>query len=242
LVHRLTFDWAVTRLISDDPAKGLGQAKEGALLWPRLKESIGTPRQALRLVSPYFVPGSAGVGALAAMSRQRVKIDVLTNALEATDVAVVHAGYAKRRRALLAAGVTLFELQREGPRRRGKKRSWAGRLGSGSSASSLHAKTFSVDRARVFIGSFNFDPRSARLNTEMGLVIDSPTMADAIAGRFADEVPARAYQLGLSAAGKLRWIDRRDGTEVVHDVEPGTTVWRRVAVWLLSWLPIEWLL
>jgi len=241
LAHRLTFDWAGTRMLSDDPAKGLGRAPEDALLWHRLTESIGAPLRALRLVSPYFVPGRAGVEALAAIARQGVEVAVLTNALEATDVAVVHAGYAKRRKALLAAGIRLFELKRGSPASR-KRVDWTKGSGSGSSASSLHAKTFAVDRSRVFIGSFNFDPRSARLNTEMGFVIDSPALADAIAERFADEVPTRAYEVGLGETGALYWIDRRDGVEVVHHQEPGTGVWRRLAVALLSVLPIEWLL
>jgi putative cardiolipin synthase len=119
---------------------------------------------------------------------------------------------------------------------------WTGGSGSGSSASSLHAKTFSVDRSRVFIGSFNFDPRSARLNTEMGFVIDSSALADEIAGRFADEVPTRAYQVRLGDGGKLQWIERVDGVEIVHEQEPGTDVWRRLMVVMLSLLPIEWLL
>src|SRR6266566_6940528 len=105
LTRRLTFDWSPTRMVSDDPAKGLGRAPEDALLWHRLTESIGAPLRALRLVSPYFVPGRAGVEALAAIARQGVEIAVLTNALEATDVAVVHAGYGKRRKALLASGI-----------------------------------------------------------------------------------------------------------------------------------------
>ncbi|HEX9506235.1 MAG TPA: phospholipase D family protein, partial [Acidimicrobiia bacterium] len=241
LTHRLTFDWAGTRMLSDDPAKGLGRAPEDALLWHRLKEILSAPMGELRLVSPYFVPGSAGVEALAVIARQGVKVAVLTNALEATDVAVVHAGYAKRRKSLLAAGITLFELKRGSSGSR-KRADWTGRSGSGSSASSLHAKTFAVDRSRVFVGSFNFDPRSARLNTEMGFVIDSAALADALARRFADEVPARAYQVGLGDTGQLHWIDRHDGVEVVQEEEPGTRVLRRFAVAVLSVLPIEWLL
>src|SRR5205814_10402078 len=89
LAHRLTFDWAGTRMLSDDPAKGLGRAPEDALLWHRLKEILAAPMHELRLVSPYFVPGSAGVEALAVIARRGVKVAVLTNALEATDVAVV---------------------------------------------------------------------------------------------------------------------------------------------------------
>ena len=94
----------------------------------------------------------------------------------------------------------------------------------------------------MFVGSFNFDPRSARLNTEMGFVIDSPALADALAQRFADEVTARAYRVGLGDTGQLHWINRHDGVEVVQEEEPGTGVWRRFTVAVLSMLPIEWLL
>src|SRR6266704_1328798 len=51
LAHRLTFDWAGTRMLSDDPAKGLGRAPEDALLWHRLKEILGAPMRELRLRS-----------------------------------------------------------------------------------------------------------------------------------------------------------------------------------------------
>jgi putative cardiolipin synthase len=167
-----------------------------------------------------------------------VKVRVLTNSLEATDVPPVHAGYAKRRKSLLEAGITLYELRRFSPRP-------AGRESGGpfsSSASSLHAKTFSIDRSRVFIGSFNFDPRSARLNTEMGFVIDSPALAQRVADAFDRRIPAGSYEVRLATSGELYWIERRGGKQLRHDVEPGTTVWQRVGVWLLSLLPIEWLL
>ena len=113
---------------------------------------------------------------------------------------------------------------------------------SGSSASGLHAKTFSVDRSRVFIGSFNFDPRSAKLNTEMGFVIDSPALAQRIAAAFDSTIPANAYEVRLSDTGELYWIERREGKWVRHDTEPGTSFWQRAGVWFLSLLPIEWLL
>ena len=242
LAGHVTFEWSPTRMLSDDPAKGLGRAPEQAMLWHRLKDSMGAPQRELRLVSPYFVPGSAGVEALNALAAQGVTVTVLTNALEATDVTAVHAGYAKRRRSLLAAGVALFELKREAQRRPARSGERPGRFGSGSSGSSLHAKTFSVDRARVFIGSFNFDPRSARLNTEMGFVIDSPTLAETMAERFANAVPQRAYRVELDESGKLRWIDRQDGAEVVRGAEPGAGLWRRSTIAFLAMLPIEWLL
>lgn len=230
---RLQLEWADVHMVSDDPAKGLGRAADDTLLWSRLRAIIGTPRQELHLVSPYFVPGSAGVTELAELSHAGVCITVLTNALEATDVPAVHAGYAKRRKPLLEAGIGLFELKRL-PGRGSARGSGV----MGSSASSLHAKTFAVDRARAFVGSFNFDPRSARLNTEMGFVIDSPRLAQAIATVFVERIPDRAYRVSLTEAGALQWSS--DGQR--FDDEPGAGWGKRLLVWLLEQLPIEWLL
>jgi putative cardiolipin synthase len=233
----LTLEWAKTRLLSDDPAKVLARAPQEALLWSQMKVALGPPRRSLDLVSAYFVPARTGGDALTELARQRVRVRVLTNALESTDMAVVHAGYAKHRRALLEAGVELFELKRafadENPRNHGL---------TGSSGSSLHAKTLSIDGERVFVGSFNFDPRSARLNTELGFVIESSVLAQAVAQAFAAEIPARAYQVRLNAEGSLEWVEHVDGRPLVHTTEPGTHFWRRALVWFFSRLPIDWLL
>jgi putative cardiolipin synthase len=237
LAGQLPLEWGVTRMVSDDPAKGLGRAPEDALLWSRLRRILGVPTQELQLVSPYFVPGRTGEQFLTTLARRGVRTTVLTNSLEATDVPAVHAGYARWRKALLRAGVRLFEM----------KRTFAGppvkaHGPAGSSHSSLHAKTFSVDRSRVFIGSFNFDPGSARLNTEMGFVIDSPSLAVAMADRLARNLPSRTYEVRLRASGALQWLEQRDGREIVHDGEPGATIRRRAATCVLGALPIEWLL
>ena len=149
----------------------------------------------------------------------------------------MHAGYAKRRRKLLKAGVVLYELMRVA-----RVRSRRDRRLTGSSGSSLHAKTFSVDCARVFVGSFNLDPRSASLNTEMGLLIESPVLASQIAAAFAEDIPARSYRVTLSEAGTLQWIERHENGEIVHTTEPGTTWRKRLGVALMALLPIDWLL
>jgi putative cardiolipin synthase len=99
-----------------------------------------------------------------------------------------------------------------------------------------------MDRARVFIGSFHFDPRSAELNTELGFVIDSPALAQQIRAAFDNRISANAYEVRLSDDGSLYWVERRDGELVRHDTEPGTSFWQRVGVSFLSVLPIEWLL
>ena len=249
LAHTLDFDWAQVSMVSDDPAKGLGVAPDDELLWARLKRVMKRPEHDMKLVSAYFVPGAEGVAFFSAMAASGVKVAVLTNSLEATDVAAVHAGYAKRRKALLEAGVRLFELKRiwdatmpmpvpvQKPVERRAPPSTVG-----SSGSSLHAKTFSLDGSRIFIGSFNFDPRSARLNTEMGFVIESPALAQSVVQSFARNMPQRAYEVLLTRDGSLNWIEHDGDKEIVHVEEPGTGFWKRLGVSLLSKLPIEWLL
>jgi putative cardiolipin synthase len=234
----LPLEWAPTRMVSDDPAKGLGAARPGSLVRDKLRQIIGDPGAELDLVSPYFVPTCAGEDAFVALAAKGVKIRVLTNSLEATDVPAVHAGYAKRRKPLLEAGVSLYELRRLGPNTTTRMR--GGR--KGSSASSLHGKTFAVDRSRVFIGSFNFDPRSAELNTEMGFIIDSPALAQRIGTAFDRRIPNDAYEVRLSDSGQLYWLARRGRKVSRYDVEPGTRFWLRTGVWFMSKLPIEWLL
>lgn len=234
----LPLEWAATRMISDDPAKALDRAARETLLPHQLQTIFGTPEARVDLVSPYFIP-TASAGIFEDWAKQGVKIRVLTNSLEATDSAAVHGGYVKWRKPLLEAGIALYEL-RLSPGALADRN--AGPRGSSSSGSSLHAKTFAVDGARVFIGSFNFDPRSAKLNTEMGFVIDSSHLARQIESVFDRRVPLNAYEVRLSESGRVYWLERQGGAVLRHDTEPGAGFWRRAGVWFLSKLPIDGLL
>ena len=245
LQRRLSLEWAPVQMISDDPAKALGRAGRDDLLFSKLTASMGDPKRLVGLVSGYFVPARAGTRTLVDLAARGVEVTVLTNALEATDVPIVHAGYAKRRKPLLRAGVRIFELRgSDAAARPSRDGPGIGSTGSrlGGTGSALHAKTIAVDGERLFVGSFNFDPRSANLNTELGFVIDSPALAGHLHAAFERFAPERTYEVRLSDDGSLYWIERTDGREIRHDTEPGTTVWQRMAVALLSLLPIEWLL
>lgn len=235
---KLSLDWAATQLVSDDPAKGLGRSILEENLPAKLKAVLGEPVWRIDLVSPYFIPTAAGVDAFAAMARRGVKIRVLTNALEATDVPVVHGGYAKRRKALLKAGIALFESKRLSAAHHWTRAEFVTR----SAASSLHAKTFAVDGEQVFVGSFNFDPRSSELNTEMGLVIASAALARKLSAAVDAQVATKAYAVHLGAGGTLYWLGTEGERRKRYDAEPGTTFWQRTAVRALSLLPIESLL
>lgn len=239
MVGELPFIWANAIMVSDDPSKGLGDAEGAQLISYQLQRAIGNPERYFELVSPYFVPTRAGTDALIALAEQGVQITILTNSLAATDVAIVHAGYAKWRKPLLEAGIRIFEMRRIS-HNGGSEEEPPPRFGSG--AASLHAKTFAVDGERIFVGSFNFDPRSVALNTELGFVIESPELARRIDQTFVERMPLLAYELRLSPQGRLYWLERNAGEIIRHDVDPHTTRFKRAAVRTLSWLPIDWLL
>ena len=236
--RNLALEWGRTHLVSDDPAKVLGKAEPDARMAVHLRKLLGEPKQQLDLVSPYFVPSKEAAQVLGDIARGGAKVRVLTNSLEATDVAAVHAGYAKWRHDLLAAGVSLFELRR----RWGPELPETGRGRFGSSASSLHAKTFGVDGRSVFVGSFNLDRRSIDLNTEMGFVIDSPVLARQLDQTLDESIPGSSYEVRMDENGKLYWLQRSGEQTVRYDQEPGASVWKRAGVKVLSFLPIDWLL
>src|SRR5690606_24632905 len=98
-------------IVSDDPAKGLGRAAADVLLPRQIVATMGSPREELDLVSPYFVPTASGVETFAALVAGGVRVRILINSLEATDVDAVHSGYIKHRKRLLRAGVELYEMR-----------------------------------------------------------------------------------------------------------------------------------
>ncbi len=236
LEGKLDMEWTTAHLINDDPAKTLRPSSEAEhQMRPKLQAALGNPSASLDLVSPYFVPGDKGTEALEALARRGVVVRVLTNSLAATDVSSVHAGYAKRRVPLLRAGVQIYELKPDDA----TIKQHAKQIGSGAK-SALHAKTYATDRRIIFVGSFNLDPRSAKLNTEMGLVIDSPTLAARLDDALDKAFPDVAYRVTLDEKGDLRWEDGSKGHTYTSD--PETSWFKRMMVHIQSWLPIESLL
>ena len=264
LAGTLPMQWAETALVSDDPAKVLRKAAPEDLMLSQLTPAIGEPEHFLEVVSPYFVPTQAGIDAFDKIRQQGIRVRVLTNSLEATDVAVVHAGYEKYRKPLLKMGVELYEMRSQvallppttpslsaPPANRRKMPSPAALSGSsassapGSSGASLHAKTFAIDGQRLFVGSFNFDPRSAVINTEMGVVIKDPVLSQQVSRELDQHLPRMAYKVELDGNNKLTWTGQNP--QPPHetqrfDADPGTSWFKRLMVRIMSWLPIEGLL
>jgi putative cardiolipin synthase len=219
------------RIVSDPPEKARGEGRENWLM-QTFQPVIARAEHSFQVTSPYFIPGDNGAEELVRLAGRGVEVSVLTNSLAATDVAAVHGGYAPYRKALLAGGVRLYELQPHGQQERASI--------FGSSTASLHTKAFTVDEADGFIGSFNFDPRSASLNTEMGVLFRSAGLVAEMRALFETETaPALSYRVFLSENGGLRWQGGREGAGDIFDHEPEASLSRRIIARIVEWLPIE---
>jgi putative cardiolipin synthase len=235
--HDLQLHWGESKLLSDPPEKLEKPAgtQSDSYLSGQLRRYVGDARSDMLMVSPYFVPGARGLEFFRRQRENGVGVKILTNSLAATDVWLVHAGYRKYRRPLLKQGVELFELKPETKRTAGLR----GMVGS--SRASLHGKTFVLDRASVFVGSVNLDPRSLDQNTEDGVVVHSPALAGEVAALFEKWAsPDLSYAVRLgSSGGGLQWSGRQNGTAVQFNQEPQASLGRRLGASVFSYLPIE---
>jgi putative cardiolipin synthase len=227
--------WASADLVTDASAKAQGAQNFSPPLL-RLKEIVDRAKEEFVIISAYFVPRERGVAWLASLSARGVRVKVLTNSLASTDVVAVHTGYGKYRIPLLDQGVSIYELKPRGDERT-RQRLLARKA---PSYASLHAKAYIVDREYAVIGSFNFDPRSAYLNTELGLFIKSPELAQRLYGMFEESTaPQVSYRLGLSPGNRLIWTTRDDGQDIRYVTEPQASPWRILQAFLISLLPVE---
>ena len=231
--------WGTAQVLYDDPDKISRPPTDASGTLMTKARAIGLEaKQDLLIISPYFVPGDAGVARLREQVARGVRVTVLTNSLAATDVGAVHSGYQRYRMALLEAGVQLYEFKPGERSQQAPKQH-----GIHASRASLHAKTFVFDRRSVFIGSLNLDPRSIELNTEIGLLCESPELAAGIASGLERNLNGIAWRLqrvvSENGSERLVWIDNTDGKVREYDSEPGVSALRKFGVWFLGLLPIE---
>jgi cardiolipin synthase C len=236
-VHWVFAKWKVVGDLPDKTTRSDDPRWSGALGTSVRDVFFGAERELLA-ASPYFVPRTAGTKQLCDMVTRGVNVRVLTNAFEATDVPVVHAGYSRYRTKLVRRGVEIFELRRLTA---ADTDDAASKRAFGSANASLHAKTFVVDRERVFIGSMNLDPRSVALNTEIGVLIESPELAESVARSILLLMePSRSYRLVIGPTDTLNWIsENANGEEIRFRSDPNMSLWDRFKCGMLGVLPIE---
>ncbi|WP_425348811.1 phospholipase D family protein [Pararhizobium antarcticum] len=221
------------RIVADPPEKAHLQKRQNWLMRDLLPVLHGA-RKEIRIISPYFIPGRNGTAEFARLVAAKVEVSILTNSLAATDVAAAHGAYANYRKGLLKSGVALFELKADTVVADPQRLSLFG-----SRSASLHTKAFIVDGRIGFVGSLNFDPRSASLNTEMGVLFEHAGLLAEVRAVFDDETaPANSFRLSLSE-GRLRWHDEVEGKPRTLKREPEAGFLRRVTAGIIGILPIE---
>ena len=227
---RDNFIWAPGKVFVEQPSRVDANADNVIAL--ALRERASQVERELLIESPYFVLGDATMERVRQLTARGVKVRVLTNSAASHDVLPALAGYVYTRKKLLKAGIELYELRPD----TNMHRDWSVLAGKAA----LHAKSLVFDRKSVFIGSFNLDPRSTALNTEIGVMIDSPEVAGQV-GELMDEgvAPGAAFHVTLDANDNLVWSTENNEGKVEYYTDPETNLFYRFMVDLIGMLPIE---
>ncbi len=240
---QLPLEYATWHLVVDSPDKKDIEKgwRVGALMERPVAEATNEVQHELLMITPYLVPGEDGMRLLDGVRERGARLGILTNSLESQTVPPAQASYMHYRIPLLKDGVELFEVRSLLGSTRGSGQSAAiSRFGNYS----LHGKMYVFDRRRVFIGSMNFDQRSMHLNTEIGLIIDSPAIARQVVARFdAMTAPENAYHVTLEGNGplppKLAWTTVEHGLTVRYDEEPAKSALQKLRVEAMTVLPMD---
>ena len=231
--------WAAADFVADPPEKLEPCHGAASPVLDRLAALWEQAQREVLIESAYFVPGKRGAEFIVQHAAQGVRTRLLTNSLAANDVPPVHAGYARYRRRLLKAGVELYEFQRKAVP--GAEDLQLGGSRSRSDAS-LHAKVAVFDRRVTWVGSFNLDPRSAALNTELAIIIHGERLARQAAALIERDLePDRAWKVVLEPRGTggltMAWYGQRDDRLVRLHREPDASFWQRAIVNVMKWIP-----
>lgn len=227
-------DWAPYELVYDSPDKGIkSRTGPSVAITPKLVEALQTAKKELTVLSPYFVPRKEGSRLFSELQARGVNVTIVTNSLAANNQLTVHGGYAPSRKPLLKSGVGIYEVRPDADVRGSEL------VAAGGAKATLHTKAFLVDREQVFIGSFNFDPRSANLNTESGVIIQSQRMGSAFGAMVDSKLNSQTYELFLSEKGYLRWRGFEDGEETIYMKEPQSTWGQRFMAGFMRLMPIR---
>jgi putative cardiolipin synthase len=240
---KLPLSWAPAQLVYDSPDKKrvVKGAEDGPLIVPAVENAIRAVKSELLIITPYLVPSKDELKTLMDLRERQARVGILTNSLESSTEISAQSGYEKYRVPMLKMGIELYEVRSRLGNTRGSGQS---RKVSRYGNYALHAKLYIFDRRRVFFGSMNLDQRSQHINTEIGLIIDSPDLAQQTAQRFDAMVkPENCYIVSLLPDGsgkpRLVWRTEENGHPVEYNREPARSGLQRFKAKLLSLVPME---
>jgi putative cardiolipin synthase len=186
-----------------------------------IRRLVGTAQRDVLIANAYIIPDEAAIADLRSLTSRGVKVRILTNSLASHDVPAVNSHYKQWRKRLLEAGVELYEVRHDAA----TKALLADTPPTVSEFMSFHVKAMVIDRERLFIGSMNLDPRSAAINSEMGVIVDSASLSQALAASVErDMQTANAWHVTLAPDGSVRWT----AGDRVLETQPARSLWQRV--------------
>ena len=222
---------APARVLADSPDKLINEINETHMRLVRnLGEVLREAEKEAVFISPYYIPGDAGVQIIRDLVEKGVRVVILTNSLASNNHVPVHAGYARYRKDVIQAGAELYEIRANAARELSYNQDDPENL-------TLHTKVFFIDRRKLFVGSLNLDPRSIELNAEMGLLIDSETMVESMLENSEENLKTKAYRVLVNDNGDLEWHCTIDNQYVIETKEPLTSRWRRFKAWFMKIAP-----
>lgn len=223
---------AEARLLTDNPDKLLEDVSaDQQILVNEMREVAAAAENEIIIFTPYFIPRKKGIEFIKSLRNKGIRVTIVTNSLATNNHTSVHSSYANYRKDLLKAGVELWEARADAAKFTTKE----GEVKL--EHLTLHTKGVLIDRKRIFAGSLNLDPRSIDINTEMGVLIESPELGALLSDKARRSIPSMAYRLQLDDNNKITWHATIDGKEVVETKEPQTNSWRRFSAWFLKIAP-----
>jgi putative cardiolipin synthase len=245
---RLTNLWSEVHLgqghvVCDEPGKNIlhgsmtGFGASGELL---TEAALGIQKE-LIVQSAYSLAMDGTLDLLRQLKKRGAKVRLITNSSASIDEPFVFAKYKSQRPLLMDLGVEIFEIRPDG-------KAWEKRVATHPTPRNptpvgLHVKNLVFDASRIYIGSFNLDPRSTHLNTELGLLIDCPPLAQEVRSIMVEECEtSTSWQVLRSNEGVMTWLGRDDGTPRIWTREPGLSWSRRIKLFFVGLLPVDDLL
>ena len=203
----------------------------------RLKKEVLRAKKEVIIESPYLVFLPEVFQVFAMLKKNNVKARILTNSFASNNHNSASAGYKKQRKQMIKTGIELYEYNSNAKQGRQK---FATQIAQGKKIKfGIHAKTAVFDDDKVFVGSFNLDPRSIALNTETGLLIKSAELNQQVKDHIEKAMsPQNSWHIELNKNDQVIWVGRKDnGQTYKTDKEPNISIWKRLSIFFLSFIP-----
>jgi len=216
--------WSQARFIHDVPGKndGLSGLKGGGKTTQEIAKLLNSAQSEVLIQSPYLVMPEEGFTLLKELISRGIKIKISTNSLASTDNLLAYSGYSKIRNDLIKMGVEVFEYKPH-PKNQAVLYQRYQQVKDSPPIFAIHAKSMVIDRATALIGTFNLDPRSIHLNTEVAMVVPNVDIATELSQLILDDMqPENSWQISK-------------GTNPDKTV----SLWKRMKLTMLTWLPLD---